>query len=87
MLICCDNSGPWNLFLFLKGSGTVKAAVNRLRLSNVAAEEGEIIIKYHWMDDFETKPPLQIEEFPIREYPLGFIKVLNPPSSFEILLD
>ncbi len=72
---------------FLKGSGEVKSEVNRLQLNNVEAEEGEIIIKYHWMNNFKTNPPLQIEEFPVLENPLGFIKVLNPPSSFEILLD
>jgi hypothetical protein len=72
---------------FLKGSGKVESAVNRLQLNNVEAEGGEIVIKYHWMSNFKTNPPLQIEEFPVLENPLGFIKVLNPPSSFEILLD
>jgi hypothetical protein len=39
---------------FLKGSGEVKSEVNRLQLNNVEAEDGEIIIKYHWMNNFKT---------------------------------
>ena len=34
---------------FLKGSGNVQADYNRIELSNVRAEDNEIIISYHWM--------------------------------------
>ena len=52
---------------FLKGRGDVKANINKLTLSNVEAEGGEIVIKYHWMNNFITNPPLQIEEFSVLE--------------------
>ena len=69
---------------FLQGSGKIKASYNRFQLNNVIPVNGEIIIKYHWMDNFKTNPPLKIEEFPVLDHPIGFIKVYNPPSSFEI---
>jgi len=72
---------------YLKGRGEVKAEINRLKLSNVSAVDGEIIIKYHWMDQFKTVPPLLIEKYSVPEHPVGFIKVIRPVKSFDIVLD
>lgn len=70
---------------FIKGSGELMADYNRIELHNVQAEDGEIIISYHWMKKFRTIPDAVIEPVFLGGDPIGFIKVKNPPRSFAIL--
>jgi hypothetical protein len=69
---------------FLKGNGTVSADYNMLTLSGVIAEEGEIIISYHWLEALRVDPPQSLEPVFIGDGPIGFIKVVNPSDSFTI---
>jgi hypothetical protein len=66
---------------FIKGSGNVKAGMNRIELENLAPENGEIIIAYHWMKYFKTDPPVDMERVFYMDDPVGFIKLKNPPKS------
>ncbi len=70
---------------FLKGEGIINSDYNRLELSQVKAEDGEIIVKYHWMDYLVTEPPLKIEKVIFLDDKTGFIRVLNPPAEFRIV--
>jgi hypothetical protein len=69
---------------FLKGRGTVKSDYNRLELSGVVPEDGEIIISYHWMPYLKTEPALPLESVPVGDDPVGFIRIINPPPSLVI---
>jgi len=48
------------------------------------AEGDEIILKYHYLEDFICKPNCKVEKYPIPNDPVGFIKVRNPPKNFVI---
>jgi hypothetical protein len=65
---------------FYKGTGQISADYNKLQLTDIASD-GEIIIKYHWLQQLRTDPPRPIEKVMIMDDPIGFIKILNPPSS------
>lgn len=66
---------------FLKGQGTLQSDYNRLELRGLVAEDGEVVIKYHWMRNLKTDPPLTIQRAPVLDDPIGFIKIIDPPDS------
>ncbi len=66
---------------FLKGSGTIEADYNLLRLKNIVPDDGEIIISYHWLDHMRPSPDAQIERIFSGGDPVGFIKIVSPPES------
>jgi hypothetical protein len=60
---------------FLQGDGKIKAQYNRISITEASA--GEVVIKYHWLETFKTKPALKMEPFPALDDPIGFIKIYN----------
>ncbi len=73
-----------NPSFFIRGSGTVNADYNRLELTGVVPENGEIVIGYHWMRYLKTEPESTIEKVMIGDDPVGFIRILNPPPTLVI---
>lgn len=69
---------------FLKGEGSIHADYNRLELNELAAENGEIIISYHWMKNLTTNPETKLERIFIGDDPIGFIRIVDPPRSLVI---
>lgn len=69
---------------FLKGGGKVRADYNRLELSQLDAEENEIVISYHWMGKLQTEPERKLERVFMGGDPIGFIRILDPPRSLVI---
>ncbi|MBM4309954.1 MAG: hypothetical protein FJ119_03265 [Deltaproteobacteria bacterium] len=69
---------------FIKGSGRVTSDYNRIELSDVQAEDEEVIISYHWMQYLVTDSGAQLERVMIGDDPIGFIKIKNPPKHFTI---
>jgi len=69
---------------FLKGSGKVKADYNRLELSQIHAEDNAIIISYHWMKQLRTEPERRLERVFLGGDPIGFIRILDPPSTLVV---
>jgi hypothetical protein len=69
---------------FLKGKGTVTSDYNRIALSEISPEDSEIIISYHWMQGLATEPPRKIERVFLSGDPIGFIRILDPPSSLAV---
>ena len=67
---------------FIKGKGEVSSNYNHLYLKNLS--KGDVIIKYHWLDTFKTKPERKIEKVMLMDDPIGFIKIHNPPREIEI---
>ena len=68
---------------FYNGEGEIISDYNKLKLTRIKSD-GEIIIKYHWLKNFKTDPPRTIEKVFLMDDPIGFIKILNPPSSLLI---
>ena len=65
---------------FHKGKGQITSDYNKLKLTQVKSD-GEIIIKYHWLQHLKTDPPRPIEKVMVMDDPIGFIKIHNPPPS------
>jgi hypothetical protein len=72
---------------FIKGEGTVNSDYNRLELKDIVPEDNELIISYHWMENFKAQPEVAIEKVLMAGDPIGFIKIKNPPSSLVIATD
>jgi len=70
---------------FLKGSGRVHADYNRIELSHIVPENGEIIIAYHYMEKLKAQPPATIVPAFLGGDPVGFIKIRNPGPSLTII--
>ncbi len=72
---------------FIKGNGNAQADYNEIRLTDVKAVDGEIILCYHWMKFLKTDPPRTIERVLLAEDELGFIKIKDPPQTLLIYND
>jgi hypothetical protein len=71
---------------FVKGSGQLSSAYNRIAVQNVQAEDGVLILKYHWLDNMRCKPECLAERYPVEDDPVGFIIIKEPPSALEVLI-
>jgi len=72
---------------FLRGSGHVKVDGSRIHLLDVRPEDGEVAIKYHWLETLRCDPPRTIEPLYMLDDPVPFILVKDPPQSFVIYND
>ena len=67
---------------FLKGSGELEAAINRITIHSPS--EGEIVLKYHWIEGLKTDPPLEIGSVKVLDDPVGFIRLRNTSGAKKI---
>lgn len=67
---------------FVSGTGTVKADLNRIELSDLKPPPGrqDVVIRYHHLDALRCKPDCRVERFPIPLDPVGFIRVTGTPT-------
>ncbi len=73
---------------FLAGSGDLDAATDVIRLRNVKAEDGHVIISFHHVpylaaEGVELRRAPLIAQSKIED-PLGFMEAIDPPRDFEI---
>lgn len=69
---------------FYKGDGEIKADYNKIEINNIIPQDGEIIIKYHWLETLKTDPPHKIEPVLLMDDPTGFIRILDPSSKITV---
>jgi hypothetical protein len=69
---------------FLKGSGSSRSEANKIYLTGIKADGGEIIVSYHWMKFLKTDPPRELERVSLLDNPVAFIKIKNPPPELVI---
>lgn len=69
---------------FLKGSGSSRSEANKIHLTGIQADGGEIIVSYHWMKFLKTDPPREVEKVLLLDDPVEFIKIKNPPPELVI---
>lgn len=77
-LLIVDQPLTW----FLKGSGTVDASLNHLRLSNLAGDD--VVLKYHWVAGLRASPDATIETVYELDDPIPFIRLVKPPASLDL---
>ncbi|MCP4600597.1 MAG: hypothetical protein GY847_08715 [Proteobacteria bacterium] len=72
------------LSYFAKGSGHVKASLNRIEVTETNPNE-ELVLRFHWLETLVCNKECSIEKEPIKGDPVGFIRVKAPhPSNFII---
>lgn len=69
------------------GKGDVKIEVNNIYVQNLVTYSDSVVIKYHWDEALRCKPDCVVEKALIEIDKVGFIKVHNPPSSFNIYFE
>jgi hypothetical protein len=69
---------------FVQGEGKINARLNRIEASSVWGDE--LILKYHWVKGLRSAPELKIVPVKIGDDPIPFIKVIDPPSAFVLLI-
>lgn len=68
---------------FLRGSGRVTEQVmNRVKVEDASGED--VVLRFHWFEPLACRPDCVVERFAIPGDRVGFIRVPNPPRSFEI---
>ena len=70
---------------FLEGQGRVHAELDRIDVSGASGER--VVLKYHWLPNLRTEPPLPIEEVRLPGAAVGFIGIRpGAVRDFTILL-
>ena len=64
---------------FIEREGKVKAALNRLELSDLKGST--IILKYHWTQGLTGNLAVRLEPVKMLDDPIPFIRITNPPPS------
>ena len=72
---------------FIKGSGELRASLNRLELSHVTPENGEVVLSMHYLETFRSEPPRHIQRARIEGLPVGFIRILDPAEHMVLIND
>lgn len=70
---------------FLKGTGRVRADYNKIELTDLRPEGGEIIIAYHWHETLQAEPPVPIDRVFLGEDPVGFVRIESPPERLQLI--
>ena len=61
---------------FLKGKGRIAAfGPNRIELADVEPEGGAVVLSLHWIDSWQTEPPLTVLAEPMPPDPVDFVKI------------
>jgi hypothetical protein len=69
---------------FLRGQG--KIASQRLNSIQVEDARGdEVVLRFHWMETLACRPGCSMERFEVEGDRVGFIRIPQPPPSFEIV--
>ena len=67
----------------MKGSGKVKAGLNRIEVSEARPGHGnpqEMVLRFHHMDGLKCKPGCRVSVQTIEDDPAGFIRVTGQPT-------
>ena len=72
---------------FERGSGRVEARWGALELRGVvASEQGDVVLRYHWMEGLEAQPSGRVEAIEVEDDPVPFLRIVDPPTDFRISL-
>jgi hypothetical protein len=72
---------------FLKGKGRIVAVEpNRIELADVEPEAGAVVVSLHWLDTWQTDPPLTVRPEPNKPDPVDFVRIEMPKALKRIVL-
>jgi hypothetical protein len=69
---------------FFEGGGRLEVRGRRILLSELEPEQGDVAIKFHWLETLRTDPPLPLEPFPVAGEPAPFLRIRGVPERLEI---
>lgn len=75
---------------FQRGSGTVKAGLNRIEVTEAEPHPGteELILRFHHMSTLRCRPNCLVRKAPLADDPAGFITVVgNPELPLELVVE
>ncbi len=67
---------------FIRGGGNVHVALGRVTVTN--AIDGELILKYHWVEGLKGIPEVKMAPVKMQDDPIPFIRILDPPEAFSL---
>jgi len=70
---------------FQKGRGKVRASTNRIDLHGLEPEDGEVVLRYHYLDGMKADPPVPLEPVKVPGDPQPFLRLVRPPAEVTIL--
>lgn len=65
---------------FLTGRGQVRATFNRIELTDLQAEDGNVVVAYHYARGWQADSGQEVHRHPTWFDPLGFIRLKDPPE-------
>jgi hypothetical protein len=68
----------------LKGSGRTTSGFFGIQVDDMEPDEGEVILRYHYVPGMRADPSAVIEEVRVCDDPHGFIRLVNPPRSLRL---
>ena len=69
---------------FIYGKGNINSDWSQIHLSDLKPYQNRIVIKYHWVNGIKTEPDVKVERVIIKDDPIGFIGLLNPPENVKL---
>jgi|GEM_PF-6508003 len=72
---------------FMKGSGRLSAKPQEIRVNGASSQNGEVILKYHWMPCMKVEPGGVLRSVAIPGDPMGFMGISGAPPDFRIVPD
>ncbi len=69
------------------GECRVRARLNEIRVEDAKAEEGKLILPYHWVPGLTTDKGVALSSIRLLDDPVPFIVVMDPPRDFVIRFD
>lgn len=68
---------------FASGEGrVVEQHLNQISVSDAAG--ADVVLRFHWMETLRCRPGCELERHDVAGDRVGFIRIPNPPPSFEI---
>ena len=69
-----------------QGRARIKAHSGKLTLTDIEANDGLVVLPYHWTPRLVSDPPVAIEPITLLDDPVPFIGLRNPPAELELSL-
>lgn len=72
---------------FYRGRGRIASQrLNSIKIEGASADpiHRDVVVRFHWMEPLRCRPGCEVERFPVAQDRVGFIRIANPPSSFEL---
>jgi hypothetical protein len=70
-----------------QGRATVQSRPGKLIVRDIHAEDGMVVLPYHWVPRLASEPAVEIEPVPLLDDPVPFIGLRDPPEALQLWID